>query len=111
MVLGVLLVGLQQVVVDVLHAHLGAGAIEPERLQLLHHQRARRVLGQRLVDVESDFFARRHLAGFQVGLDQLASDVERRHGEVLSDVKNNRHQGIPGYVSAHTSAAAGTIRR
>ena len=66
MILGVLLVGLQQVVVDVLHAHLGAGPIEPERLQFLHHQRARRVLGQRLVDAYRDLLPRRHLAGFQV---------------------------------------------
>ena len=66
MILGVLLVGLQQVVVDVLHADLGARPIQSERFQLLHHQRARRVLGQRLVDANRDLLPRRHLAGLQV---------------------------------------------
>ena len=49
-VLGVLLVGLEQVVVDVLHRELRVGALQAQGLELLHHQRAGGVLGKRLVD-------------------------------------------------------------
>jgi hypothetical protein len=68
-ILGVFLVGLQQVVIDVLHADLGAGVIEPQRFQLLHHQGARRILSQRLIDSDRNFLTRCHLAGFQVRFD------------------------------------------
>ena len=77
MILGVFLIGLQQVVIDVLHAHLGASPIESQRLEFLHHQRPGRILRQRLIDVYSDLFARRHLPRHQVRADQLAGDVER----------------------------------
>ena len=44
------IVGLQQVVVDVLRRQLGAHAVEAHRLELEHHHRAGRVLGEGLVD-------------------------------------------------------------
>ena len=49
-VFGVLAVGLQQVVVDVLHRHLGTRPVQAERLQLEHDHGAGGVLGQGLVD-------------------------------------------------------------
>ena len=49
-VVGVLLVGLQQVVVDVLHRQLGADPVQAHRLQLEHHHGAGGVLGEGLVD-------------------------------------------------------------
>ena len=61
-VFGVLLVGLQQVVVDVLHADLGMHLVEFQRLQLLHHQRSGGVLGQGLVDAEGNLLTRGGLA-------------------------------------------------
>ena len=60
-VFGVLLIGLQQVVVDVLHADLGLDLVEFQRLQLLHHQRSGGVLGEGLVDAEGNFFTGRRL--------------------------------------------------
>jgi hypothetical protein len=75
-IFGVLFVGLQQVVVDVLDAHLGAGAVESERFEFLHHQRAGCVLGQGLIDMDGDLFAGGHLTGLQVRVDQLLRDIE-----------------------------------
>lgn len=40
----VLAVGLHQIVVDVLHRHIGAGTVETERFQFEHHQGASRIL-------------------------------------------------------------------
>ena len=74
-VLGVLAVGLEQVVVDVLHRNLGARPVQAHRLELQHHHRAGGVLGEGLVDVQPDLLARGPLAGHQVGLDQLLRNV------------------------------------
>src|SRR5690606_24731604 len=74
-VVRVLVVGLQQVVVDVLDGALGPSAVELQRLQLQHHHGAGGVLGQRLVDPQRDLLPRRHLAVHEVGLDQLLRDV------------------------------------
>jgi hypothetical protein len=49
-VLGVLLVGLEQVVVDGLGAEFGADTCQPKGFEFLHHQGGGRVLGQRLID-------------------------------------------------------------
>ena len=51
-VVGVLVVRLDDVVVDVLDANLGLHPIQAHRLQLKHHQRAGGILGQGLVDPE-----------------------------------------------------------
>lgn len=77
MVLGVLLVGLQQIVVDVLRAQLGLDAIEVERLEFLHHQGSGGVLGERLVDPDRDLLARFHPAVEEVCTDDLAGDSVR----------------------------------
>jgi hypothetical protein len=58
-------------------AHLGAGAVEPKGLQLLHHQRPGGVLAERLIDAYRDLLPRRHLPGVQVRFDQLACDIAR----------------------------------
>jgi hypothetical protein len=50
----VALVGLQQVVVDILYGRLGAHPVQAEYVQLQHHHRADGVLGQRLIDPEAD---------------------------------------------------------
>ncbi len=50
----VLAVVLQEVVVDVLDGHFGACAVEPQGLQLKHDQGSGRVLGQGLVNMQTD---------------------------------------------------------
>lgn len=56
-------VGLQQIVIHVLHRHLRAGAVQAERLQFQHHHGAGRILSELLVDPHPDLTARSHLTG------------------------------------------------
>ena len=76
MVLRVSAVGLQRVVVDVMHGHFRSCAIESLRLQLEHDKRSGRVLGQGLVNAQADFGPRYHLPHNQVGCDEFLGDVE-----------------------------------
>ena len=78
-VVGILGVFLNQVVIDVLHRQLGADPIQLHRFEFEHHQSARRVLRQGLVDPQPDFAPGRHFPFEQMGFNQLASDV-LRHG-------------------------------
>jgi hypothetical protein len=75
MVLGILAIGLQQVVIDVLDRHVGSRPVKAERVQLEHHHGAGRVLGERLVDAQCDLVPGRHGAGDQVSCDQFLGDV------------------------------------
>ncbi len=77
MVVGVLVVRLDDVVVDVLDANLGLHPIQAHRLQLKHHQRAGGVLGQGLVDPEPNRGAGRHLTLDQMAFNEFLSDVLR----------------------------------
>ena len=72
MVVRVSVVRLQQVVVDVLCRELGLHSIDSHGLQLQHHQRSGRVLGERLVDPKRDLRARTHLTIDEVRCDELA---------------------------------------
>src|SRR5699024_609531 len=74
-VFGVLAAGLKQIVVHVLDRHFGLCALQAQCLQLQHHHRARGVLGERLVDSQGDFGAGRHLAGHQMGGNELLRNV------------------------------------
>jgi hypothetical protein len=65
-VLRVLLIGLQQVVIDVLHGQVRADSVEAERLELEHDQGARRILCECLVDPDPEFVAGGELPGFQM---------------------------------------------
>ena len=69
------MVDLQQVVIDILRAELGADAIEADRLQRQHHHRAGRILRERLVDADRDGLARAHLSASEVGRNQLLGDI------------------------------------
>ena len=60
MIVGVQIVDLQEVVVDVLHADLGAHPIEANRLQRQHDEGAGGVLRERLVDLQGDRRAHTH---------------------------------------------------
>ena len=48
--------------------------VEPEGLELLHHQRAGGVLGERLVDPDRDLLAGGHLPVDEVARDELLGD-------------------------------------
>jgi hypothetical protein len=88
------LVGLQQVVIDVLDRSLGPDPVQAERLQFEHHHRPGGVLGQRLVDPQPDLRPGRHLAVGQVRADQLLRDVLTHERSPTRDA--------PGHAKAGT---------
>src|SRR5262245_62706903 len=55
MVVWILVIRLDQVVIDILDAELGAHAIQTHCLQFQHHERTRGVLSQRLIDTQPNF--------------------------------------------------------
>ena len=78
-VIGILVIRLDDVVVDVLDADLGLHPIQAHGFELQHHQCASRILGQRLIDANPDFFARLHVAVHQMRPDQFLRNI-RAHG-------------------------------
>jgi hypothetical protein len=74
-VLRVLTVGLQQVVVDVLHGYFGARTIKSQRLQLKHDESSRCILGEGLIDAQTNLGPRRHLPTEQVRGNKFLSNV------------------------------------
>ena len=59
MVVGVLVIGLDDIVVDILYADLGLHPIQVRGFELQHHQCTGGVLRQRLVDANPDFLTGR----------------------------------------------------
>ena len=91
MIVGILIIGLQQIMIDVLHRQLGLDPFHPHGFQLQHHQGSRGVLGQGLIDAERDFgarlqtgfreksaFHRDALPGDQMVPDQLLGQIQCR---------------------------------
>jgi hypothetical protein len=81
MILRILAVGLQKVVVDVLHRHLSVCPVESDCLQFKHDQGSGRILRECLVNTEPDLGPGNHPARNQMGGDELLSDVVR-HGKL-----------------------------
>lgn len=71
----VALVGLQEIVIHVLHRDLGTHPVQAERLQFQHDHGSGGVLGQRLIDAQPDLRARPHLPLNQMWPDQLLRNV------------------------------------
>ena len=110
-VVGVAVVGLEEVVVDVLRRQLGPDPIEVHGLELEHDRGARGVLGQGLVDANADLLPRRHLAFDEVVFDQLLSDVPA-HGvhAICRRVAASHRRGSDGPRRREPMGEA-TIRR
>ena len=81
-VVGILEIRLQQIVIDVLGRHLGLGPGNLHGLKLQHHHGSGGILGQGLIDAQSNFLPRRHFPVHQVSLDQLLGNV-LFHGDIL----------------------------
>ena len=82
MVIGVLEVFLEEVMVHILGRKLGPDARNSQGFEFQHDQGAGRVLGQCLIDFQTDLFAGPHTAFNQVTFDQLLRYVFA-HGRVL----------------------------
>ena len=81
-VVGVFKAGLQGIMVDIGHRTFGFYPGHTHGLEFQIRHRPGGVLGQRLVDFQPDFAARRHLAVQQVGLDELLCECVA-HAEFL----------------------------
>src|SRR5687767_7550991 len=68
-IVGVLEIGLDQVVVHVLNRDLRPGTSQPHRFQFEHHQGASSILRQSLIDANPDHFTGNHLS-----FDEMAFD-------------------------------------
>ncbi len=80
MVVGVLVVGLQQVVIDVLGAQLRLHRIEAQGLEFEHCHRPGGVLQQGMVDANGDLLAGHQLAGHEVVFQYFVRQV---HGHTI----------------------------
>ncbi len=74
-VVQILVVFLDEVVIYVLGRQLCLDTVETHRLELQHHQRSGRILGERLVDADPDLPTGDHLTLYEMGLNELACDV------------------------------------
>ncbi|MER6919393.1 hypothetical protein ABT314_10240 [Streptomyces spiralis] len=72
-------VGLEEVVVNVLHRDVNCHTIGAHRLEFQHHQRTQGVLQQGLMGAQSDFTTRLHRSADQVFGDEFAREALRRH--------------------------------
>jgi hypothetical protein len=79
-IVGVLVVLLDQVVIDVLHRDFCAHPLQSHGFQGQHHQSAGGILGQRLVDFDPNLGAGSHGARNEMGCDQFLGEVS---GHVL----------------------------
>jgi hypothetical protein len=68
-------IGLKNIVIDVLTRKFDFNAIELHRFQGQHGQRAERILHQELIYFELDFLAGRHVIADQVGFEDFMCDV------------------------------------
>ena len=70
-VVGVLVVGLQQVVIDVLGAEIGLHPVQAQCFEFEHRHGAGGVLQQGVVDADGDLFAGYKLPSFEVRCQNL----------------------------------------
>jgi len=75
MIVRVQMVNLEQVVIDILRAELGADALEPDRLQRQHYQRTGCILRQGLIDADRNRLAGAHLAINEMRRNQFLGNI------------------------------------
>jgi hypothetical protein len=110
-VVGVLVIGLDDVVVDVLGRQLGTDALEPHRLEREHHQRAGSVLGQRLIDSNGNLVVGFEAAGDAVARDELVREAARRvHARPGCNARARRGGELPRPSGSHMSCGGQILR-
>src|SRR5262245_30318374 len=75
MIIGIFMVFLNEIVVNILAGQFRSRAVQSHRLQFEHHESPGRILCECLIDANADLLPRRHLAGEEVGLYKLLSDI------------------------------------
>jgi hypothetical protein len=82
-IIGILKIGLQQVVIDILGRKLRPDTRQLHGLELQHHQRSCGILRERLVDREADLRAHFHPALDEMAGDQFLRKVLAHHLPLL----------------------------
>ena len=71
MIIGILVVFLNEIVVNILTGQFRSRAVQSHRLQFEHHESPSRILCECLIDSSPDFRPRRHRAREEVRLDEF----------------------------------------
>ena len=75
-VVGILVIGLNQVMVHILHRDLCPRPLQAHGFQFQHHQCPGCILGQSLVNTDTDHLPGNHLAFQEMGFDQFLRNIE-----------------------------------
>src|ERR1700745_4399689 len=75
MIIGILMVFLNEIMVNILTGQLRSRAVQSHRLQFEHHESPGRILCECLIDANPDLLPRRHRARKQVRVDQFLGDI------------------------------------
>ena len=76
MIIGILMVFLNEIVVDILAGQFRSRAVQAHRLQFEHHESPGRILCECLIDANPDLPPRRHRAREEVRLDEFLRDIQ-----------------------------------
>jgi hypothetical protein len=76
MIVGILIVFLNEIVVNLLAGQVRSCAVQSHRLQFEHHESPGRILCECLVNVNPDFLSYRHRAREEVRLDEFLGDIQ-----------------------------------
>ena len=75
MIISITEIGLQQIMIHILGGKLGFDPRYPHSFKLQHHHRTGGILGQGLIDLQTDFFTCFHPTANQMGFDQFLGYV------------------------------------
>jgi hypothetical protein len=89
MIIGILIVFLNEVVIDILAGQFRSRSVQSHRLQFEHHESPRRILGECLIDANPDLLACRHRAGDEVRLDEFLRDIQSHADLRVFDLGGN----------------------
>ena len=76
MIIGILMVFLNEIVVNILAGQFRSRAVQSHRLQFEHHESPGRILCECLIDANPDLPPGRHRAGEEVRLDEFLRDIQ-----------------------------------
>ena len=76
MIIGILMVFLDEIVVNILTGQFRSRSVQSHRLQFEHHESPGRILCECLIDANPDLLPRRHRAAEEVRVDEFLRDIQ-----------------------------------